>query len=640
MKKLLVFSCLVVLFAPASAQISLVFPMERQVFQRDNSDHAIIQITGNFTAEYDSIQAQVTVRAGTTKGANTGWKTINYRNSTKPYFYGKLQAEGGWYTLDVRAFKNGVAIDTVSRSRVGIGEVFVIAGQSNASGTTSYVNNNIPYGLGFDTNEDRSIVMHYANKYNTYGTLPFGFSQMSAASVPSDTIFIGPFQIAPWCWGRVSEYLVAQLNVPVMLYGAAFGGTSVQWWKESANGEPLTNPSFFVQQQYNHPYGALGSVLRYYASLTGLRAVLWHQGEADHNMYGPTYEANLNSLIARSRDHSENASLAWVVARASWAGGPSASVITAQNNVINADANVFAGPETDNFFGYTYRSDNIHMDTDVGLSSHSDSWVSAITTNGVLTSGNPILASDFIEPSFACNPANSSTPISLNMGGTYANYAWSNRNNTDNEARGYASNYCCEYSVVPPPGYERLNWTYDSTNLITAPTGRYALNVRKAGSGKALFSPILDLNTFNLPTTPAATASAAQIRPGDSVTLTGNNCNASYVWNTNSQANPLVVSPASTTSYAVACKTVHCLSVSSAPVEVVVSSCFGTPLTLSGAIGSAQAPYESKQTIQSTQMVNSPGGDIDYTAAKSILLSPGFQAQNGTGFQATIQDCN
>ncbi len=642
MKKISLLAFILLLSAGfVQAQLSIAFPMERQVFQRDNTDHAFIQITGNFTVEYDSIQAQVTVRPGTTKGTNTGWKTINYRDAAKPYFYGKLQAEGGWYSLEVRAMKNGTVVGTASRDRVGIGEVFVIAGQSNSTGTTTFIENNVKYGVGFDNTEDRSMIMHYANKFNNYGSLPIGFSQMNASVVPNDTVFIGPFQIAPWCWGRFAEGMVDSLNVPILLYGAGFGGTSVLWWKESANGEHVSvSPEHFVKEQYGHPYGALKSVLSYYASLTGLRAVLWHQGEADHSMTGTNYTNNLNSVIERSRVHSDHSNLAWVVARATWSQGNAPHIIVAQNNVINADPNVFAGPETDNLFGYTYRSDNIHLDKDIGLSSHSDYWINSVLNNGVLLNSNPIMASDYIEPNFICTTNNINSPIELNVGGSFSKYAWSDRQNTANEAEGTASDHSYNYyHLLPPPGYERLNWTYDSTSSITAPAGRYAVNVRKPTSGKVLFSPIMDLNPFTLPTAPSAAASVPQIRPGDAVNLTGSNCNGTYQWSTGSFANPLSISPVSTTSYTVACKTLHCLSSFSAPVEVVVSSCFGTPLSLSGAVNATEAPYQSKQTISSTQQINNPAGNIDYTAKNHILLSPGFQAKSGAIFEARIQDC-
>ncbi|UBM57444.1 sialate O-acetylesterase [Marinilongibacter aquaticus] len=632
-KRLYFLACILFSFFNASSQISLSFPVERQVFQRNNTNEAYIQIAGNFTVEYDSITAKVEpVAPG--QGTATAWQTIDYLDG-KPYFYGKLLASGGWYTLNVRAHKNGAVVGTASRAKVGVGEVFVIAGQSNASGITDYVEGSIPYGIGLETSEDRSNIMHWSNGTNEQSKLPFGFSQMSAASVASDTVFIGPFQTAPWCWGKVSEQLVDSLNVPVLFYGAAFGGTKVQWWKESANGEHLTNPSFFIHEELQHPYGALRSVMQYYLSLTGIRAVLWHQGEADQGIYASTYKDYLQQVIARTRLESDEADLVWMVARASWAQGSSYSVIDGQNQTINADVNVFPGPETDNLGGYYYRHDNIHMDKPPGLAEHANYWTNYLADTSFLSNSQPILAKDLLELDFACN--NNST-VSLSTAESFDNYSWSNRDNTDAEALGTANDCCMTHTVLPDTDYLRLHWGYDSTNSIAVGPGKYALNVRKAGSGKILFSPVVDLNTLTFPTEPSFVSSASQIRPGEALTLTGSDCNGEYLWSTNFLGSPYTFSPPSTDTYTVQCKTLYCLSSASAATEVLVSSCFPDPLNLSGTVSSTESPYQSQETVESVQQISTPG-QIDYKAQKSVALKPGFSAEKGTLFRAEIGNC-
>ena len=632
MKKLISTTLIAFCSVASVAQISLSLPVERMIYQRNNSNQAYIHITGNFITEYDSIMAKVFPRVAG-QGTEGTWQTIDYRDD-KPYFYGKYLAHGGWYKLGVKAYLNGEVVDSTGRERVGIGEVFAIAGQSNATGTTSV-------GYGFETIEDRSNVLHYASKTNDPNALPIGFSQMNSSAVSSDSIFIGPFQIAPWHWGKLSEDLVDELNVPVLLFGAGFGGTHVNWWYQSAYGIPLSNPApnSWNQDIFRHPYGALENVLQYYSSLTGIRAVLWHQGEADHALTTNQYKDLLEPVISKSREHIESPSLAWVVARAAYSQGYANHIITAQDQVILNDANVFGGPNTDAFVGGNYRSDDIHLDLSLGLTSHATSWFNALTTGTFFSSSTPILSEDLIEPSFSCNVANSSTPVTLTFSGSFADHAWSNRDNTDTEARGYASDGCCDYTVLPQAGYLKLNWGYDSTSSITVGPGRYALNVRKPTSGKILFSPIIDLTSLTLPTNPGFTVSASQIRPGDTLTLTGNNCNGTYLWSTSDTLTTLAITPPSTASYTLACKTLHCLSNSTTPVEVVVSSCFGDPLNLAGSVNTTEAPYQSQQTIQSTQLVNQPSGNIEYSAAQSVLLKPGFKAENGAVFRAIISDC-
>ncbi len=629
MKKFYTLILIVSFFNQAEGQISLNFPKERQIFQRNNSNQAFIHINGNFTSDYDSITAKVIPRV-IGQGTESSWQKVCNR-SDKPYFLGKISANGGWYKLAIKAFKDGVVIDSIGRERVGVGEVFVVAGQSNATGTTGVS------GLSIDTDEDRSNVMRYANKKNDYNALPIGFSPMDRDSVASDTVTIGPFQLAPWCWGKLSEDLVDSLNVPVLFYGAGFGGTKVNWWKQSANGEPLTAPSFFILEEFQHPYGALGSVMKMYASLTGIRAVLWHQGESDHGTDASLYQNLLQQVIAKTREQIEATTLAWMVARASYSEGPAANVILGQNQTILNDVNVFAGPPTDNLTGTNYRSDNIHLDTGPGMAEHANLWFTYIT-NGFLSSSTPILAQDFLDLNFSCNPGDSTEPITLASPAIYSGYAWSNRDNTNSEALGYTSDHSGNYTIPPPAGYNRLNWGFDSTSSINVGAGRYSLNVRKPISGKMLFSPIVDLTTLALPTNPIFLSSASQVRPGDTLTLTGSDCNGLYKWNTGGIINPLVLYPSVTANYTVECKTLHCLSSASAPTQVIVSSCFPNSLNLTGGVFNAQSPFQSQLVISSIQKLANTG-KLDYTANQSITLNPGFQASAGAIFKASIENC-
>jgi hypothetical protein len=122
------------------------------------------------------------------------------------------------------------------------------------------------------------------------------------------------------------------------------------------------------------------------------------------------------------------------------------------------------------------------------------------------------------------------------------------------------------------------------------------------------------------------------------LTLTGSTCNGTYLWDTVATGSPYELYPTATDNYTVACKTLHCLSPESAPIEVVVSSCFAEPLNLTASIYGTESPYKSQQTITSTQLLNT-NGKIDYTANQTITLAPGFSAKSGSVFKATIQNC-
>lgn len=616
-----IFSTLVLLLmlVHGFAQITITHPLERMIFQRNNANNAAINIAGNYDIKLDSVQAMAEVRTAG-QGTTTSWATIQVIPSNG-YFKGTLTVSGGWYKLYVKGYSNGVIVDTDTLQRVGVGEVFAIAGQSNAQGGASN---------GFGATDDRVNSVDYSNDFSSYNKLPIGFSMLT------DTSQLAPFNYVPWCWGKLGDLLVQKLNVPVLFYGAAHGGTSSTQWSGAAQGIPFDGPSW-VRQDLGAPYRALENSIAYYGSLTGLRAVLWHQGESDHDQLSTTYYNNILNVINISRQNAEFNQLAWVIARASINPDYHQNVIDGQNMLINNVSNVFAGAYTDNYTGSTYRSDGIHLDTPAGITAHANEWNTYLNTT-FFTNSTPMQAATLLDVTLACNTANPTQPITLSVPAVYHKIAWSNRQNTAAESIGLSHDGCCEYTFYPPPSYEAFNWQLDSTFSITKPAARFAVNVRNV-SRKVKFSPVIDLRVFTLPLQPSFTLSASQIRPNDSVTLTAQNCNGTYVWSTGATQNPYIFTPSNTASYTIQCRTLHCLSEASATQNVMVSSCFATPLALVGAINSAESPYFSQQTISSTQQVLSTG-TILYKAAQSIELTPGFQTNKGGVFQAQIGGCN
>ena len=635
---ILLLSALSTLFVSKSiGQITISQPFERMVFQRNNSNLANVYIAGTYYSNVDRVEARLVPIAG---GSPTDWVVIQ-NNPTNGYFSGSIVGQGGWYRLEVNAFNNNIYVDGKTIQHVGIGEVFAIAGQSNAQGGAV---------VGIPATDDRVNSVNYSNDYSDYNKLPLGFSKLDG-----DSSKIGPFHYVPWAWGKLGDMLANRLGVPILFYGAGHGGTSSDHWGKSSQNQPF-NGEFYIDQSRGAPYRALENSIAYYGSLTGLRGILWHQGESDPNTYYQTYYENIRNVINKSRENAEHSPLAWVVARVSVNAQNQSdpnnpeihyNVIQGQNLLISGDGNpatpqvpnVFAGPNTDLIVGLSNRTDGIHFDTHAGQINFASAWDASLDNN-FFSSSTPMLASSLIDISLSCNTGNPSTPITLTAPGGYSEYFWSNRQNTNEEARGISNNCCGYFVIYPPAGYEKLNWnTLPNNSSITVAPARLAAYVRKP-SRKALFSPIVDLAVFPLPTNPTFTASASQIRPGTSVTLTGNNCNGSYIWSTGAINNPLTISPNATASYTVQCKTVYnCISSNSSPNTVIVSSCFPNSLSLNGSVSSTESPYESKQSIQSIQKVQL-SGKINYNATTKVELLPGFEAKPGSVFRAYIQGCD
>ncbi|GGD64969.1 hypothetical protein GCM10011514_31240 [Emticicia aquatilis] len=616
----------------AICQIAISHPVERMIFQRNNSNQASINIAGTYYSAIDRIDARVVAQQG---GTTTAWTTIQ-TNPSNGYFYGTLTATGGWYSLEVRAYKDNALIDTKTIQKVGVGEVFAIAGQSNAQGGA---------GVSTPATDDRVNSVNYSNDYSDYNKLPIGFSQLgSTPTANGDSTKIGPFHYVPWAWGRLGDLLATKLGVPVLFYGAGHGGTSSDHWSKSAQGLPFSGPDW-IQQNLGAPYRALENSVAYYGSLTGLRGVLWHQGESDPETFLVPYYENVRNVIYKTRENTEHNSLSWVVARASRNPESHDGVVIGQNtlisgfnNIIPPVPNVFAGPNTDNIYGPTIRTDGIHFDTYAGQIEFANAWDASLN-NTFFTNSTPMMASPLLAISLACNTGNPSAPILMTVASDYDKYAWSNRQNTNNESLGISNNCCGRFTNFPLSSYENLNWrTLDSVATINVSAARIAANVRKT-SKKVLFSPVIDLTSFALATNPTFTTSAIQVRPNENLTLTGANCNGSYVWSTGANVNPLTFAPAATAAYTVQCKTLHCISSASSPQSVIVSSCFPSSLSLNGSVNVAESAYESKQSIQSNQIIQL-SGKIDYNAKTKVELLPGFEAKAGAVFKAFILGCD
>jgi len=325
------------------------------VFQRSNANTAAVLVTGLAPPTTTTIEARF-VPLAPDQGQPTGWAPLAFLGGTKA-FQGSVTVLAGWYRLDVRAKNGSTVLNLTSVNRVGVGEVFVIAGQSNAVG-------------GFEREpsaaEDRVSCIDFRQDELDEQLLPLRFSHVSYGSS------IGPSQ-PPHIWGMLGDALVQRLNVPVLFLGAATAGTSSDQWRQSAAGNT-------VLQGQPYPYRRLGVVLQHYIARTGARAVLWHQGEGDIGSSNDTYFNNLQYVIQKSRQQSGFDGLPWVVSRVTYTQGQTnPNVIAAQNRLTAEVPYVYTGPFTDDLIGSDNRlDDNVHIGRN-GLRRFADRWSESLS---------------------------------------------------------------------------------------------------------------------------------------------------------------------------------------------------------------------------------------------------------------------
>ncbi|MBD2700233.1 DUF11 domain-containing protein [Spirosoma sp. BT702] len=358
MKKYLRLLLLVYWLCPLSsiAQIVITSPVPRMVFQRNLANQGTILVAGTIPTGANGVEARV-VPLASGQGEVTAWTPLQILPNSSA-FRGNITAKAGFYRLDVRAKSGSSVTAGTSVNRIGVGEVFIVAGQSNNYGGFQRVQSSV---------EDRVSSIDIQLDSISDQLLPLRFSNISYGTA------IGPSQ-PPHLWGMLGDKLVQRLNVPVMFLGASLGATSSSQWQQSAAGNIGTTPQTSVYRQ-------LGTVLLHYVSRTGARAVLWHQGESDNFSDQPTYYNNIQYVIQKSRQQVHGNQLPWVVSRASYIlGQTNPAVIAAQNQLIANVPSVYAGPSTDDILGPTYRPDDIHM-KGPGLIEFTNRWDQSLSAS-------------------------------------------------------------------------------------------------------------------------------------------------------------------------------------------------------------------------------------------------------------------
>lgn len=354
-KPIFFLAVLLLLSLVSSAQsISISYPMDRTVFQRCEfgGSRASFYVAGQclVTNQSYTLQMKITelyANYGNTKSVYQDWTTFTTGVPYGGLFKRNIQLPGGLYNVEVRAVDGGSTITTAS-IKVGVGEVFMIAGQSNAQGVTTTASlNQSPYEgvvAGLHSEDCSDEIPNFPS------LLPLYQGYAVAMQGPTN-----------WCYTKLGNSIVDQAGVPVAFFNAARGGTAIHNWTESINGGTTYNINLntsVICGKAGQPYTAFKNILNYYGSLFGTRGVLWHQRESDNQLGTSTsdYESRLNTLIGQGRNDFGQQGLGWYVSKATYDSafatfqghGNVASwslVITAQTNVAASNR---SGPSTDN----------------------------------------------------------------------------------------------------------------------------------------------------------------------------------------------------------------------------------------------------------------------------------------------------
>ena len=138
---LLAFKLGIALADTSNPFLRITYPTNRMVFQRGTNDRANIHFAAQYQKPFTISSAQYRFQplgllAGDNLGTPPAWINIGFNNiaGTFKSLIGTENLLKGWYKLEIRILnQNGVQTD-LSSIKVGVGDVFLIAGQSDSQG--------------------------------------------------------------------------------------------------------------------------------------------------------------------------------------------------------------------------------------------------------------------------------------------------------------------------------------------------------------------------------------------------------------------------------------------------------------------------------------------------------------------------
>ena len=346
----------------ATATIRIESPLAWQVVQRRTAASGSVVVCGTTTAGQGG---NVAVRFLKSAAEVVGWRATPVEADGTFRIAIDVPA-GGWYRCEARATRGTAVLAEAAVEHVGVGEVFVVAGQSNSA----------------NVGEERL-------RPATGLVATLDGAGWRRADDPQPGAEGGGGSFLP----PLGDALAERFGVPVGFVACGIGGTSVREWLPA--GVAFPSPPTVESRVRQRPAGRWECDGGAYAMLVrrmktagpeGFRAVLWHQGESDANQ-GPTrtlpgdlYREYLATLIRSTRRDIER-DVPWFVAQASYhvPGDESSPEIRAAQAAIAADGFALAGPDTDTLTGSLREAGGkgVHF-SGAGLRAHAALWLEKI----------------------------------------------------------------------------------------------------------------------------------------------------------------------------------------------------------------------------------------------------------------------
>lgn len=254
----------------AETTITLTAPLDYQVCQRPDHDQGTVTVSGTLSS---AARARLRWQGRGLNGpVPEPWLDLPVAADTHAFSLRTPLPAGGWYRLTVQAYADDTVLAEAQVAHVGVGEVFVVSGQSNATN----------YGAEKLVPETGLVAAFDGHAWAPANDPQGGCDGSGGGS------FIPAF----------GDALARRFGVPIGIASTGQGATSVrQWLPRGArvSKQPTTGGMKQVGPAEFESDGGLFDRLAQRLALLGphgCRAVLWHQGESDAGQARAGYPAD------------------------------------------------------------------------------------------------------------------------------------------------------------------------------------------------------------------------------------------------------------------------------------------------------------------------------------------------------------
>lgn len=320
-----------IVIGDTKASIAVTSPTDYRVYQRGADDRADVAIAGHYVGNPQTIQARWRSGAWTTIDA-----TLTRRSGT---FYGVLKNQSaGQGTLHVRFSNLTGLVDSVTY--VGVGDIFVMAGQSNMVGHGISNHQYTP------TTKRASLLGNDYRWKELRDPYDSGVGQVDTISKD------GGVPMGSWVAWFADNHL-REVGVPVAFIPCARAGSTIAQWSRS------TSRSTLYGSMLNRAKTAGGRV----------KAVLWFQGENDSNTTSDSYRASLNRLADNvASDLKDAPTIPAIIGSAPYAGEHRAGARIGTIAAVEENDHLLMGPALYDVNLDDEGGDGLHFTSDGDLS--------------------------------------------------------------------------------------------------------------------------------------------------------------------------------------------------------------------------------------------------------------------------------